>query len=154
MHATQCDMVLESPCDVQSQTDPPCVMHVNLRENNQSADSMLRVRRSTFWAFVQIVLARCCVISHSQHTLLLRLCNMAAPNNPAVGALLADDVASLEERWAELSEEALLEEITRYRDAIKSLASDINRLGASGISPECPLPMYPPPPSGPSQFVE
>ena len=43
--------------------------------------------------------------------------------------LVAQDPAVLEAQWAGLSDEALLEEIKKYKEAVKTIASDLSRLG-------------------------
>ena len=44
-------------------------------------------------------------------------------------ALLAQEAAALETKWAELSDEALLEEIQKYKDAVAQLSTKLTSLG-------------------------
>ena len=44
-------------------------------------------------------------------------------------ALLAQEAAALEAKWAELSDEALLEEIQKYKDAVTHLSTKLTSLG-------------------------
>jgi hypothetical protein len=47
----------------------------------------------------------------------------------AAEALLAQEAATLEAKWAELSDEALLAEIQKYKDAVTNLSTKISSLG-------------------------
>lgn len=44
-------------------------------------------------------------------------------------ALLAQEAAALETKWAELSDEALLAEIQKYKDAVTNLSTKLTSLG-------------------------
>jgi len=48
---------------------------------------------------------------------------------PPVEEMLAKDVVALEAEWEGLSDEALLEEINTYRDAIKGVEAKLTDLG-------------------------
>lgn len=44
-------------------------------------------------------------------------------------ALLAQEAAALEAKWAELSDEDLLAEIQKYKDAVTNLSTKLTSLG-------------------------
>lgn len=54
---------------------------------------------------------------------------MTAETVPPAGELLAKDVAELEARWQELSEEDLLKEIESYKNAINNVSTKLSALG-------------------------
>ena len=62
---------------------------------------------------------------------------MAAAVLPQVEALLSKDAAALEEQWAGLSDEALLEEINKYRDAVRAVSVKLSDLGARLFGSPC-----------------
>ena len=55
---------------------------------------------------------------------------------PTAEALLAENAAALETKWTGLSDEDLLEEIKKYKDAVKSVSTKLARLGRLTLSSE------------------
>ncbi len=55
-------------------------------------------------------------------------------------ALLAQEAAALETKWAELSDEALVAEIQKYKDAVANLSTKLTSLGMFYPSKEAKMP--------------
>jgi len=66
---------------------------------------------------------------------------MTTDEPPSAESLLALEASALEAKWAELSDEALLAEIQKYKDGVTNLSTKLRSLGTlmcfKGPNPPC-----------------